>query len=169
MKARIEGGKIVKYNRLPETLNVNGKHYVNFRSASESELEEAGFYDVVTPTYDKITHEIHNLHIEYSYASPTAPDPDATRTVFTYDIRERAITETVEELKEKRIDELNRVQFSKLEPTDFYVWRKYEKGTAIPSSVQTERDNIRNQAQTKENEINTLATKEALLRYDVNF
>ena len=109
------------------------------------------------------------MHIESSYASPTASDPDATRTVFTYDVREKTIIETVEELKKKRIDELNRVQFSKLEPTDFYVWRKYEKGTSIPSSVQTERDNIRSQAQTKENEINALATKEALLRYDVNF
>lgn len=164
MKARLEGGKVVKYNTLPETFNINGKHYVNFRSASESELEEAGFYDVVVPTYDKITHEIHNLHFEGAYE-----DPIGTRAVFIYDVKEKTIPQTVEELKEQKINELNKIQFSKLEPTDFYVWRKYEKGTAIPSSVQTERDNIRSQALTKENEINALATKEALLRYNVNF
>ena len=164
MKARLEGGKVVKYNTLPETFNINGKHYVNFRSASESELEDAGFFDVVTPTFDEVTHEIHNLHFEGAYE-----DPLGTRAVFVYDVREKTISQTVEELKEQRINELNKIQFSKLEPTDFYVWRKMEKGTAIPSSVQTERDNIRSQASTKEDEINALATKEALLRYDVNF
>ena len=169
MKARLEAGKVVKYAQLPETLNTNGKHYVNFRSASDSELEDAGFYDVITPSYDPVTQSIHNLHLDTSYADPTPEDADATRTVFIYDVKDKTISETLAELKAQKIEELDAVQFDKLTPTDPYVWRKAEKGTAIPSAIQAERDNIRSTKDTKEAEINALTTKVAVLKYDVNF
>ena len=169
MKARLEAGKIVKYNTLPETLNANGKHYVNFKSAADTDLEDAGFYDVVVPDYDPVTQVIHNLHIDSAHPAPTPEDADATRTVFTYDVKSKTINETLAELKTQRIEELNSLQYDKLKPTDFYVWRKSEKGTAIPSDIQTQRDDIRSQASTKESEINALTTKAAVLKYDINF
>jgi len=169
MKARLEGGKVIKYGRLPETLDGSDKHYVNFRSADEATQEAEGFYDVIVPDYDPVTQVIHNLHIDSSYAAPTPEDPDATRTVFIYDVKDKTISETLAELKKQKIAELNKVQFDKLSPTDFYVWRKSEKGTAIPSDIQTERDNIRSQADAKEAEINALTTKAAVLKYDTSF
>jgi hypothetical protein len=169
MKARLEGGKVVKYAQLPETLNANGKHYVNFRSAGDTDLESAGFYDVVTPDYDPVTQVIHNLHLDSSYPAPTEQDADATRTVFTYDVKDKTISQTLAELKAQKIEELDAVQFDKLTPTDPYVWRKAEKGTAIPSAIQTERDQIRSTKDTKEAEINALTTKAAVLKYNVNF
>lgn len=169
MKARLEAGKVVKYARLPETLNTNGKHYVNFRSASGSELEDAGFYDVVVPSYDAVTQVIFNLHLDNAYPAPTPDDADAVRTVFTYDVKAKTISETVAELKTKRIEELKKLGYDKLQPTDWMVVRKAEKGTAIPSETQTERDGIRATVLTKEGEINALTTKAAVLKYDISF
>jgi len=169
MKARLENGKVVKYNRLPKTFKGTKTYLTGFNIADEAALEAEGFYDVVVPTYDPVTQVIHNLHMESAFASPTPEDPNATRTVFTYDVKAKVISETLAELKTKRIKDLDKLKFDKLWPTDPYVWKKAEKGTAIPSDVQTERDNIRATCTTKEAEINALTTKEAVLKYDINF
>ena len=166
MKARIEEGKIVKYNRLPkEHKNI----VAGFDRLPNDKLEENGFYDVVVPTYDPVTQVIYNLHLDSSYAVPTPEDADATRTVFTYDVKSKTISETVAELKTKRIKELKKLAYDKLQPTDWYAIRKAEKGTDVPSDVQTERDGIRTSVTTKEGEINALTTKAAILKYDINF
>ena len=165
MKARIEAGKIVKYAQLPETLNTNGKHYVNFRSASHSEIENAGFYDIIVPTYDPITQTIYNLHFEDEFDNGDG----IIQSVFIYDVKAKTISETVAELKTKRIEELKKLGYDKLQPTDWMVVRKAEKGTAIPAATQTERDNIRATVVTKEGEINALTTKASVLKYDISF
>ena len=166
MKARIEAGKIVKYNRLPKE---HGKYVAGFDRLPNDKLEENGFYDVVVPTYDHVTQVIYNLHFEDSYPAPTPDDADATRSVFTYDVKSKTISETVAQLKTKRIEELKKLAYDKLQPTDWYAIRKAEKGTAIPSATQTERDNIRTTVTTKEAEINALTTKAAILKYDISF
>jgi len=166
MKARLEAGKVVKYSRLPKQY---GKYVGGFDNADTSIHEAEGFYDVVVPTYDAVTQVIYNLHLDSSYADPTPDDASATRTVFTYDVKAKTISETVAELKTKRIKELKKLSYDKLQPTDWYVVRKAEKGTAIPSDVQTERDDIRSSVVTKEGEINALTTKAAILKYDINF
>ena len=121
------------------------------------------------PTYDPVTEVIYNLHFDNAYPSPTPEDSSATREVFTYDKKTKVISETVAQLKTKRIEELENLGYDKLEPTDFYVTRKSEKGTAIPSAIQTERDAIRANISTKETEINALTTKVSILKYDINF
>ena len=54
-----------------------------------------------------------------------------------------------------------------LAKTDWYVSRKSEKGTAIPSAIQTERDDLRTACNTKESEINAKTTKAGVLNYDL--
>lgn len=169
MKARLEAGKVVKYSRIPDTLVENGKAIFNAKRLENSEQEELGFYDVIVPDYDPVTQVIYNLHLDSSYAAPTPEDADATRTVFTYDVKAKTISETVAELKTRRIKELKKLAYDKLQSTDWYAIRKAEKGTDIPSDVQTERDGIRSSVVTKEGEINALTTKAAILKYDVNF
>ena len=169
MKARLEAGKVVKYSRIPDTLFEGNKTIVNAKRLETSDLEDLGFYDVVVPTYDPVTQVIYNLHLDSSYAAPTPEDADATRTVFTYDVKAKTISETVAELKTKRIKELKKLAYDKLQSTDWYAIRKAEKGTDIPSDVQTERDGIRSSVVTKEGEINALTTKAAILKYDINF
>ena len=169
MKARLEAGKVVKYSRLPKEFKGTKNYVGGFDTADSSIHETEGFYDVIVPTYDSVTQVIYNLHLDSSYASPTPNDADATRTVFTYDVKAKTISETVAELKTKRIEELKKVAYNKLSNTDWYAIRKAEKGTAIPSDIVTERDGIRTSVTTKEGEINALTTKASILKYDINF
>lgn len=169
MKARLEAGKIVKYSQIPNTIVWGGKTYVNSKRLSSDELEGLGFFDVVVPTYDPVTQVIYNLHFDNAYPAPTPDDASATREVFTYDVKSKTISETVAELKTKRIKELKKLAYDKLQPTDWYVVRKAELSTAIPSDVVTERSDIRSNVTTKEAEINALTTKAAILKYDINF
>ena len=162
MKARIEAGKIVKYNRLPkEHKNI----VAGFDRLPNDKLEENGFYDVVVPHYDPVTQVIYNLHFDDSFEDINGE----IHAVFIYDVKSKTISETVAELKTKRIKELKNLAYDKLAPTDWYAIRKAEKGTAIPSATQTERDNIRTTVTTKEAEINALTTKAAILKYDISF
>lgn len=163
MKARLEDGKVVKYSQIPNQVdNILG-------GARNLNAEDLGFYDVIVPDYDPVTQSISNLHMEASYASPSPENPNATRTVFTYDVNDKTISETVEELKEQRITALNKLVYDKLQPTDFYITRFTEKAVSIPSAIQVARDAIRTTAETKENEINALTDKAAILKYDINF
>ena len=170
MKARIEAGKIVKYSQIPQSFKAGSKLVAGGgRNLPTDKLEEYGFYDVIVPDYDSVTQVIYNLHMDSSYAAPTPDDADATRTVFTYDVKSKTISETVSELKTNRIEELKKLAYDKLQPTDWYAIRKAEKGTDVPSDIQTERDAIRTSVTTKEGEINALTTKAAILKYDINF
>ena len=163
MKARLEAGKIVKYSQIPNQVdNILG-------GARNLNPEDLGFYDVIVPDYDPVTQSISNLHMESSYADPTPDNPNATRTVFTYDVNNKTISETVDELKQQRITALNKLVYDKLQPTDFYITRFTEKAVSIPSAIQVARDAIRTTAETKENEINALNDKAAILKYDINF
>ena len=154
MKARVESGKIVKYSRIPDVFdNILG----GGSRLSTEKLEEYGFYDVVVPDYDPVTQNISNLHFV------------PTDNNFTYDVSNKTISETVDELKEQRIEDLNRLVYNKLQPTDFYITRFTEKAVSIPSAIQVARDAIRTTAETKENEINALNDKAAILKYDINF
>lgn len=166
MKARIEAGKIVKYSQIPQKFKANSKLIAGGgRNLPTEKLEEYGFYDVVVPDYDPITQAIYNLHFDDSFDNGLG----GTRSVFTYDVKTKTISETVAELKTKRIKELKKLAYDKLQPTDWYAIRKAEKGTDVPSDIQTERDGIRTSVSTKEGEINALTTKAAILRYDINF
>ena len=169
MKARLEAGKVVKYSRLPKEFKGTKNYVGGFDTADSSIHELEGFFDVIVPTYDPVTEVIYNLHFDNAFAAPTPDDADATREVFTYDVKAKTISETVAELKTKRIEELKKLGYDKLQPTDWMVVRKAEKGTAIPSATQTERDAIRTSITTKEGEINALTTKASILKYDINF
>ena len=169
MKARLESGKVVKYSRIPSEWK-GTKHYIGgFHNATTEELEAEGFFDVIVPDYDPIIQVIHNLHLEGSYAYTDIHGNDATREVFTYDVKDKTISETVAELKIRRIKELKSLAYDKLSSTDWYAIRKAENGTEIPSDIQTERDAIRTSVSTKEAKINALKTKASVLKYDINF
>jgi len=159
MKARIVNGKIVKYPKLPSNFgNVIG----GFENASSEVLESKGFYDVITPSYDNKTQYISNLHTIDDYEGVDGKK----RTVFIYDVKTKTFSETLAELKKKKIAELKSVAYNKLSSTDWYVTRKAEKGTAIPDSIETERDNIRSSVDTKESEIKALTKKVDVFNYD---
>ena len=161
MKARIVKGKIVKYPKLPSNFgNVIG----GFENASNEVLESYGFYDIVTPEYNKQEQVIHNLHTVDNYEDAEGN----TRTVFIYDVKNRTFENTLAEMKADKIQELKANANRSLQSTDWYVTRKAEKGTAIPDDVETERDNIRSSVDTKESEIKALTKKVDVFNYDTS-
>jgi hypothetical protein len=74
MKARLEAGKVVKYNTIPNIISNGSKSIINANRASDEVLEEFGFFNVVVPNYDIETQAINNLHFS------------AINNYFTYDI-----------------------------------------------------------------------------------
>lgn len=73
MKARLEGGKVVKYNNIPNILTNGSKTILNAPQASDEVLQEFGFYDIVTPSREP-SQMYTNLHF------------DNTINAFTYDV-----------------------------------------------------------------------------------
>ena len=124
---------------------------------SDSELEGHGFYDVVTPTYDGRIKELGDIYF------------DSTNSQFTYPVNNKTWTETLAELKTERIAEAKQEANMRLTVTDWYVTRKSEKGTAIPSDVQTDRDAIRTSCTNHETAINAKTTKAQVMSYDITY
>ena len=170
MKARLEDGKVVKYNTIPNSFRANGKLIAGGgKNLSTEKLEEYGFFDVIEPVYDSVIQVAHNLHFDNAYAYTDIDGNEATRDAFVYDIKDKTISETVAELKASKIKELKSLAHSKLSVSDWYVTRKSEHDVDIPSGIQTERFQVRLDVRNKEIAINALTTKASILRYDINF
>jgi|TARA_R100000479_G_C6291390_1_gene166719 hypothetical protein len=160
MKARIVNGKIVKYPKLPSSF---GNVVVGFDRLPSSEHEKVGFYDIVTPEYNKQEQVIHNLHTIDNYEDAEGN----TKTVFTYDVKNRTFEKTLAKMKAEKIEQLKANANRDLQVTDWYVTRKAEKGTAIPGDIETQRDQIRSSVNTKESEINALTKKIDVYKYSI--
>ncbi len=162
MKARLEAGKIVKYSQIPNKVdNILG-------GARNLNPEDLGFYDVVVPDYDPITQVIYNLHFDNAYAAPTPENANATKEVFTYDVKD-CVLDDIATLKSNKIAELKNLANTKLQLTDWYIVRNAEKNLSVPDDVTSERDNIKSTVAAKETEINSLNTQRAVIEYDINF
>jgi len=156
MKAIEINGEIKIYNTLPKSWDGN-KHYVGgFNNLSDADLKSEGFYDVIVPEYDSRVAKLSSIYF------------DSNKEVFTYDIEDITWNESLSELKENAIKELKQNAYVKLSLTDWYIIRKYEEGIDVPSSVSTERANIKSNVVTKEGEINALTTKSSVILYDTS-
>ena len=87
-------------------------------------------------------------------------------TVFRKDAEDKTWTETLEELKTRRINHFKSMVNSELQKTDWYVIRKSDNSDAVPEDIQTARANLRTQSATVETEINALTTKKEVVLYD---
>ena len=124
---------------------------------SDEQAKAHGWFDVVMPSgYDN---RIHNLS-DIFFVSKNQH--------YTYTKSNKTFSESVSELKANKISELKSRANTKLQPTDWYVIRKAEIGTDIPSDVTTARAAIKSNVETKESEINALTTKASIVVYDIN-
>lgn len=154
MKAKDYNGTIKIYNTVPKSY---GNIIAGFDLLSDSELKVHGFYDLVTPTYDVSIQELGDIYF------------DLANSQFTYPVNNKTWTETLAELKTERISEAKFEASKRLAFTDWYVTRKSEKGTAIPSDVQTSRDAIRTTCLNHETAINDKTTKTQLMGYNITY
>ena len=150
MKAINDNGTIKTFSSVPKSWGGN----IGLQYASDSDLEAIGFYDVEEPT-KKESQEYGDIQW------------DADNSRFTYPVNNKTFSKTVAELKTEKIANLKEIYNNKLSKTDWYVTRKQEKGTAIPSDIQTERDDLRTECSTKESEINAKTTKAGVIDYQL--
>ncbi len=148
MKAILVNGEIKTFSRVPKSwTDENGTHLNIGDGAS------LGFKDVVQPTYDSRIQELDNLNL----------DGD----VYTYDVVDKTIPQTLAELKSQKISNLKHSIGSELSKTDWYVVRNADVGTEIPAAIKEARADLRDQSDIVEAEINALTTKKAVLTYDL--
>ena len=151
MKAIDINGEIKTYNELPQSWEgVMG----NFNMLSEDEIKDYGFYDVIIPDYDSRIEVKSEIYW------------DSENEVFTYDISDKVLPSTLQELKDIRITELKFVTHTKLTKTDWYITRKSERDIAIPADIISEREDIINSYETNKTNINNLTTKKEVVVYE---
>lgn len=153
MKARIESGKVVKYNNIPNTLKSNSGTILNASKLSTERLEQLGFMDVIIPLYDANTESIYNIHF------------DNELNAFTYDVKDRDYGVTIDQAKLTKLEELRNYTHSELSVTDWYITRKSELGISIPQSVLDSRQAIRDSHNQKDNDIFELDNIAEVLEY----
>ena len=155
MKAVNNNGKIKVYASVPDSFQSSTGVHMNAPKMSEEELKNAGMFDVVIgDNYDERVHTLGEIYF------------DSPNTVFKKDLVDKTWTETLDELKTRRINHFKSMVNSELAKTDWYVIRKTDNNDAIPSDVQTARTNLRTQSATVETEINALTEKKEVVLYD---
>ena len=161
MYALVESGTITRYFANPKGFVLNGNQYSAdiFTKWTKSEKEAIGLYEV---TFDDTNKKNEKWYIN-------------TNQTFTYDADAGTVTaaygtatakahadqgsgeDLVEGLKTILIREIKEQAGAILAKTDWYVTRKSEKSTAIPSNISTHRDAVR----TKQAEMETAITNAA--------
>ncbi len=154
MKAKDYNGTIKVYNTVPKSY---GSVIGGFDLLSDSDLQGHGFYDVVVPNYDRRIQDLGDIYF------------DSENSEFTYPVNNLTWSETLSELKTQRIKEAKILANDELSTSDWYVTRKEEKGTAIPSEITTERDAIRTSCANHETAINAKTTKAQVMSYDITY
>ena len=155
MKAINKNGIITIYQGVPQSFTSSQGAHLNAPNMSNEELKNAGLFDVIiSDDYDERVHDLGEIYWV------------TEETVFKKDLVDKTWSETVSELKTKRINNFKSIVNSELQKTDWYIIRKADSGDVVPDSVTTNRATLRTQSTTVETEINTLSTKKEVILYD---
>ena len=150
MKAIEIDGKIKTYGSVPKKWKDSTGTYFNI-----GEGAAFGFKNVITPEYNHLTEELSEIKL--------------VGRVYTYDVIEKPIKETLAELKSDKINSLKFNVGKRLSVTDWYIIRNADTGAEVPQSIKDERLDIRTKGDSIEAEINALTTKKAVVLFDINF
>ena len=152
MRANNINGEIKVFNKLPSTWN-GKKHYMGgFASSPVEVLEEEGFYEVVDPQYDPAIEELGELYLE--------------NNKYYYKVIQKTFNQTLAELKENKINNLQHYTNSELAKTDWYYIRKLNRNIDIPQEVEDQRVIILNNHNDHETAINALTKKADVVKYE---
>ena len=174
MVAIEKSGTIQTFNRLPNEWNDEKGYHINFRKVSNK--EDYGFYDVITPEYDKVTQQLSPIFWDadnkvFTYTVSNI-DFDATYPVLDEEGKETGETKSVYDKDKLKADIIVAVKSDAnrlLAPTDWYSSRKSELGTAIPDNILADRKKIRDKVDAIEAEVAALTTVESILKYTYSF
>ena len=177
MKAKLIDGNIITYKHLPNTYTKsNGSVVLNFSKSDTADLEAEGFYDLVKPSYNQLTQIKGGLQWDEENKIFTFPitdkDFDATYDELDEDGKptgKKLPVYDVDVLKTRIIGELKGKAGIFLQPTDWEVIRKAERGIEISTATATERAKVLTECDRKEAEVNALTTYKEVLEYNKTF
>ena len=176
MFALVESGKITKYLSGNKGITIGDKQYPKaiFGLWSKDEREAIGIYEIeIDNTNLKNQKWYINTDITYSFGSGKVTGSYGTATAKAHaDTLFTAQDETdglgtegdvrSEGLKTILIRDLKSQASTELQNTDWYIIRKADAGTAIPSSITTHRAAVRTKAAEMETAITNAADTPAL-------
>ena len=157
MWALIVDGKINRVFKVPTAFKhpTTGIQYPRnwLNLASDSEKASVGFIEV---TYT-------GSHKDGEYYDNAESSAVYNASAGTVVITKSSSAKNLADLKTNKKNASSSNAYSSLQPTDWYVVRKAEKGTAIPSAITTYRDAVRTACNTRETEIDACADTAALV------
>ena len=176
MFALVESGKITKYLNGNKGFTIGDIQYPKaiFGLWSKDEKEAIGIYEIEIDSSNKKNEKWYiNTDITYSFGSGKVTGSYGTATAKAHaDTLFTAQDETdglgtegnvkSEGLKTALIRDLKSQASTELQNTDWYVIRKADAGTAIPSSITTHRAAVRTKAAEMETAITNAADTPAL-------
>lgn len=148
---QLENGTIKTFNVIPKNW---GKIIGGFNTLSDSDLEDYGFYNIVTPS---ITESQELGSIEW----------DADNSVFTYPIQNKSFSQSLAELKTQKIANLKHIYGGELAKTDWIIIRDQELGNTTDSGVLSSRATLRNECGQHEISLNSKTTKVQVVDYSL--
>jgi len=149
MKAIEINGEIKTYGSVPKKWKDSTGTYFNIGDGAAF-----GFKDVVTPACNYLIEELSEIKL--------------VGDVYTYDVIEKPIKETLAELKSDKINSLKFNVGKRLSVTDWYIIRNADTGTEVPQSIKDERLDIRTKGDSIEAEIKSLKSKKDLVLFEIN-
>ena len=170
MYALVESGNITRYFNYPKGFTLGDNQYSAdiFTKWSDSERAAIGIYSVIyddtnrknekwyTNTDQTFTYDDSAKTVTATYGTATAKaHADVTTTI-------NGVDYTAPGLKTELIKQLKIEVSNNLAKTDWYVTRKSEKSTAIPSNISTHRDAVRTKQASMETAITNAADTAAL-------
>ena len=179
MWALIEDGSITKIINKPRGMIINNIQYsrniFSFRWSNE-EREAIGLYEIVWDNAKKKDEEYYNnTNQTFTYdadaGTVTATYGDATAkahadTLFTADEEDNGLgTEgevRVEGLKTKKIRAIKKEAAGELQKTDWYIVRKADASTAVPSAITNHRAAVRTKCAQMETAITNASNTAAI-------
>jgi hypothetical protein len=177
MWAQVEDNNIIQVFTRPKALTIGDINYPSniFTMWSKSELEAIGIYEVVIDNSNLKDKEYYiNTNQSFNFASETvtasygtATAKNIADTLFTAQDETNGLG-TEGEVKAKGLktikkENINKEAGSILQPTDWMVIRATEGGTAVPSSITTQRAAVRTKANEMCTAIDNAADIDALV------
>ena len=176
MWALVESGSITKFINNPKGLVIGDVQYPAkiFSLWSKSELEAIGIYEVEFDNTNKKDEQWYtNTNQSFAFAGGKITASYGTATAKAHaDTLWTAQDETdgkgtegevaVKGLKTVRIETIKKQAAGILAGTDWYIVRKADAGTAVPSAITTHRAAVRTKAAEQETQITNAADTPAL-------
>ena len=166
MWALVEDGSITKIINKPRGMIIDGIQYSRkiFSLWSKSEREAKGIYEIVWNNAKK-KDEAYYINTDVSYAfgngKVTASYGDATARAHA-DTTDDDGNVTATGLKTKRIKTLKAQAAGELSKTDWYIVRKADADTAIPSAITNHRAAVRTKCASMETAITNASNTAAI-------